>query len=102
MSFVSRVAFAALNKPRSSSEQYVQYSGIASPLERRPFRCSRSRGRKSFTRSRAAKSERRPPREFAAFDASAHLPDLGHADEIPVLDEREEPSFAIAARDLRP
>src|SRR5205823_12288249 len=30
--------------------------------------------------------------EFADFDASAHLPDLGHADEIPVLDEREEPS----------
>src|SRR5437660_8283161 len=35
-------SFRGLKRPRSSSEQYVQYSGIARPLESRPFRCNRS------------------------------------------------------------
>src|SRR5919197_17093 len=40
--------------------------------------------------------------EFADLDATAHLPDLGHPDEVSVLDQREEPSLAVAARDLGP
>src|SRR2546426_362571 len=38
MSFVRRVAFAALYKPRSASVQYVQYSGIARPFASSPLR----------------------------------------------------------------
>src|SRR6266571_240826 len=72
MSFVRRIAFAALYRPRSASVQYVQYSGIASPFARSPLRWSRSSGRNSFTRRRAAKSERRPPRAFAAATGSAN------------------------------
>src|SRR5437667_40537 len=40
--------------------------------------------------------------QLADLDATAHLPDFRHADELAVLDEGEEPAFPVPARDLGP
>ena len=45
---------------------------------------------------------RRRQVELADLDAPAHLPDLRHPDEVPVLHEGEEPTLPVAARDLGP
>src|SRR5438093_589310 len=45
---------------------------------------------------------RRRQVELADLDAPAHLPDLSHPDEVPVLHEGEEPTLPVAARDLGP
>src|SRR3989454_402109 len=53
-------------------------------------------------RNRLVQQIRRGEIHFADLDASAHLPDLRHADEVAILDEGEEPTFPVAARDLGP
>src|SRR3989442_1697212 len=53
-------------------------------------------------RNRVVQQIRRGEIHFADLDASAHLPDLRHADEVAILDEGEEPTFPVAARDLGP
>src|SRR3989475_5591047 len=53
-------------------------------------------------RNRLVQLIRRGEIHLADLDASAHLPDLRHADEVAILDEGEEPTFPVAARDLGP
>src|SRR5437867_4296347 len=53
-------------------------------------------------RNRLVQLIRRGEIHLADLDASAHLPDLRHADEVAILDEGEEPAVPVAARDLGP